>query len=1185
MKKLTKSLLLFPIISLIGFAAFAQTTIVTAGSLWKYLDNGSNPGTAWKEVAFIDTAWASGNAQLGYGEGDEATVVKYGPDKTSKYITTYFRKSVYVSDVSIYNDYVLNVKRDDGVVVYINGIEKFRNNMPTGTIAYNTLAATTCSDDGTAWQTINLPAGTLVTGTNTIAVEIHQCYPDNSDISFELEFKGNTISDTIAPLVSSYSPSGTAINVEDTSNLVITFNEDVQKGAGDITIKQDGIITQTINVTSTAVSIIGATVVIAPVNFNAGAVVNIEIDAGTFKDNANNDFEGINNTTGWNFSIASPEPEPILVAAGASWKYLDNGTNQGTAWKDAAFNDVTWAEGNAELGYGDGDETTIIKYGSSSSSKYITTYFRKSISVANASLYSSYTLNVRRDDGVVIYINGAEKFRSNMPTGTITYTTLTPNAASDDGDVWQTFTLPAGSLVTGTNVIAAEIHQNTPGSSDVSFDLELKTTNSTDITAPLATVFSPADDASNIAASAPLIITFNENVKKGSGTIIIKEAGVITQTIDVTSSAVMISDSIVTINAAKFSNGAAVNIEMSTGTFKDIANNNFAGINIATAWNFSIQNSAIMTALARGPYLQTGTTNSVIIKWRSAAANNSVVRYGSAVGNLTSTISNASVVTDHEMKLINLVPDTKYFYSIGSSSQTLQGDADNYFVTAPLTGTEKKIRIWVNGDCGNNSTNQLRVSNQYKNYVGINYTDVWLLLGDNAYENGTDSEYQAKFFNIYQDKILKQSVLWPVPGNHDYANNDTSANTHAVPYYTIFSLPAAAEAGGVASNSEAFYSFNRGNIHFIALDSYGKESNQYRLYDTLGPQIVWLKKDLAANTQKWTIVYFHHPPYTMGSHNSDTENELVQIRQNLLKILERYKVDMVMCGHSHDYERTKLMTGHYGNEASFDPALHNLSTSTGRYDGVAGSCPYVKSNATNFNGTVYVVAGSSGQLSSKVNVSWPHAAMNYADAANGGAVAIEVEGNRLDAKWICADGVIRDQFTILKNVNTSKKNTITAGQSTTLTASWNGSYNWSPFSATTKSITVSPANTSTYIVKDIENCLSDTFTVTVNAALARPVKQNSLQQQTGENIAMKIYPNPLTNQTIIEYSTTYTTKVKLEMYDIAGRKINTLISQSQQTGSYKYVLNTKNEQVKAGVYFIKLSSDRQNITQRITVLE
>src|SRR4029453_5807973 len=87
--------------------------------------------------------------------------------------------------------------------------------------------------------------------------------------------------------------------------------------------------------------------------------------------------------------------QTTLISYGSSWKYLDNGSNAGTAWRAVSYSDATWRTANAELGYGDGDETTVVRYGSFSSSKYVTTYFRKAISIANVSLYSSFSLSIK----------------------------------------------------------------------------------------------------------------------------------------------------------------------------------------------------------------------------------------------------------------------------------------------------------------------------------------------------------------------------------------------------------------------------------------------------------------------------------------------------------------------------------------------------------------------------------------------------------------------------------------------------------------------------------------------------------------------------------------------------------------------------------------------------------------------
>jgi hypothetical protein len=840
--------------------AIAQTSIFSYGSSWKYLDNGSNQGTAWIPASFNDAAWASGAGQLGYGDGDEATVVSYGSNASAKYITTYFRKTIPIANPAAFTGFTANVKRDDGIIVYVNGTEVYRNNLAAGAVGYTTLA-TLASDDGATAQSFAIATARFLAGNNTIAVEIHQNALNSTDISFDMEL------------------------------------------------------------------------------------------------------------------LATPVPaNTTLITYGGSWKYRDIGTNPGTTWKNTTYNDATWKTGNAQLGYGDGDEATVVSYGPSSGSKYITTYFRKSFTIADTTPFTGYSLNLKRDDGAVVYINGTEVLRTNMPTGTISYTTKASAAASDDGNTVQVKSLTIAQLKQGSNTIAVEMHQNVNTSSDLSFDLELK----------------------------------------GNTT-------------------------------------------------------------------------AVSATLTRGPYLNLATQSSIFIRWRTNVATNSKLSFGTTAGSLTQSVIDNTSTTEHIVKLTGLAVNTQYFYAIGSTTQTLQGDASNNFKTIPAPGSEQKIRVLAMGDMGNNSSNQASVRNAYTTYSGANYTDVWLLLGDNAYENGTDTEFQTNFWNVYQGSISKNMVLWPSPGNHDYANNATRQTDHAIPYYDMFTLPKLGEAGGVASNSEAFYSYNYGNVHFISLDSYGKETGGTRLYDTLGPQAVWLKQDLAANTLPWTVVYFHHPPYSKGSHNSDTDPELMKMRNNVARIFERYKVDLVLSGHSHLYERSYFINGHFGLESSYSAATHALSTSSAKYNGSANSCPYTKKSTDARSGTVYVVAGSAGQSEDGTSSGYPHNAMYFSNNTIGGSLSLEIEKNRLDLKWICADGVIRDNFTIFKNVNKTTNINITPGGSAILTASWPGNYSWST-GATTQSITVSPLSSTTYTVRDTNNCLLDTFNVTVSSPVAVKIK-------------------------------------------------------------------------------------------------
>lgn len=1168
-----KQILLFCLTVFTGYASFGQVNLISYGASWKYLDNGTNQGTAWRSLSFNDASWATGNAELGYGDGDEATVVSYGPNANQKYITTYFRKTITVANPAAYTGLTLNIRRDDGAVVYINGTERFRTNMPTGTISYTTKASADASDDGNTPQTIALATSVLVAGTNVIAVEIHQRTASSSDITFDLQLTGS--GDVTPPTVSAYSPSDNAVNITITSNLVLTFNETVQKGAGNILIKEAGIITQTIDVTSPTITVSGNAVTINPADFSYGALVNVEIAAGAFRDLATNNYAGIADATIWNFNTVIPDIIPPLVSIyspadnatgisntsnlvltfneaiqkgtgnilikeggiitqtidvnstavtvstntvtinpsdfsynaavnieitpgafrdlanndyagitdavtwdfivapppsgpqtfisyGSSWKYLDNGTNQGTAWRANGFNDASWASGNAQLGYGDGDEATIVSYGPNASAKYITTYFRKTINIANPASYSAFNGSVKRDDGVVIYVNGTEVYRNNMPTGTISYTTLASSAAGDDGNTAQNFSLSPAAFISGDNVVAVEMHQNAGNSSDLSFDIQL------------------------------------------IGTV----------------------------------PGAAT--------------------------------------LTRGPYMNSALQSSIVIRWRTDVATNGKVNYGTMAGALTQSVTDNTVTTEHVVTLTGLAANTLYYYSIGSTTQTLQGDANNYFKTMPAVGSTQKIRVLAMGDMGNNSTNQMNVRNAWQTFNGSNYTDAWILMGDNAYNSGTDAEYQSTFFDIYQGNLTKNHVLWPSPGNHDYANSSARQADHVIPYYDIFSLPSAGQAGGVASGTEAFYSYNYGNVHFVALDSYGWEAGNTRLYDTLGPQAVWLKQDLAANTQPWTVVYFHHPPYTKGSHNSDSETELINMRQKIVPILERYKVDLVLNGHSHCYERSYLINGHYGLESTFSPATHALSSSSAKYDGTANSCTYIKNATEVRNGIVYAVVGSAGQVGGSTT-GYPHNAMYYSNITEGGALFFEVEANRMNAKWIGSDGLVRDNFTIMKEVNKISDITINAGTPVLLTASWPGTYTWST-GETTASITVSPLVNTTYTVADGLGCITDVFNVTISSGLQQPfAAPMETMSKGGNGTFQKVYPTVLHRGDAINVRTGTSTVNEIQLADINGR----VISRHRITGQ----VQISTEHLVAGTYFLMWYERNKPITTRFVVLE
>ena len=163
-------------------------------------------------------------------------------------------------------------------------------------------------------------------------------------------------------------------------------------------------------------------------------------------------------------------------AAGSVWKYTDDGIDLGTAWKELAFDDSTWKSGAGQLGYGDGDETTVMFNGGTvPADRYISHYLRRSVTLSDVSELNGVTLSVLRDDGVVVYVNGVEAFRDNMPAGTITNTTFASTAVTDAAEsTYYDFAIPPSMFHDGTNVIAVSLHnESRQGTGDISFDARL----------------------------------------------------------------------------------------------------------------------------------------------------------------------------------------------------------------------------------------------------------------------------------------------------------------------------------------------------------------------------------------------------------------------------------------------------------------------------------------------------------------------------------------------------------------------------------------------------------------------------------------------------------------------------------------------------------------------------------------
>jgi hypothetical protein len=212
-------------------------------------------------------------------------------------------------------------------------------------------------------------------------------------------------------------------------------------------------------------------------------------------------------------TVTRPSGTLALLNAGAEWRYLDDGSNQGTNWIAPGSDDRAWKSGRAQFGYSsnpaEGDEVTTLNYGLSAS-KYVTYYFRTRFTLADAAAVTALTSTLLRDDGAVVYLNGKRAYADNMPTGDPSYQTLASNSVGGaDESTWYDWSMDPAALVTGTNVLAVEIHQNSRTSSDVSFDFQLQALAFPANRPP--TVSAGSDLDLDFGQTAPLIAAFTDD--------------------------------------------------------------------------------------------------------------------------------------------------------------------------------------------------------------------------------------------------------------------------------------------------------------------------------------------------------------------------------------------------------------------------------------------------------------------------------------------------------------------------------------------------------------------------------------------------------------------------------------------------------------------------------------------------
>ncbi|WP_157551189.1 PKD domain-containing protein [Nocardioides jensenii] len=424
--------------------------VVANGANWRYRYETAAPPTTWKDVDFDATSWDQGDAVLGFGATAVATDIDDFATPQDRARAAYFRRAFQVSDASRVTQLALRSVADDGVVIYVNGVEVTRSNMPTGTITHTTYApsAQRTAVANASPVLVDVPLGLLRNGTNVIAAETHLNYRNTTDFTFDLR----------ATMTSQQAAGPPADPIA--LFTVDTTGQSVSVDAG-TSYDPDGVIS------SYAWTFGDGADTGRVVNHHYAVPGDYDITL-TATDNS-----GRTASTTRHVSIAAQPATDVVIPAGSDWRWRYATAAPPADWNARTFDASAWNLGAGAFGWGAPIVVTNIDTFADPTDRPRTAYFTKSFQVSDASDVTRLLLESAGDDGAVVYVNGTEVARSNMPTGAITHTTYALSgrrytvAANDPISV----EVPLGLLVDGTNTVAVETHLNYRRTTDLTFDL------------------------------------------------------------------------------------------------------------------------------------------------------------------------------------------------------------------------------------------------------------------------------------------------------------------------------------------------------------------------------------------------------------------------------------------------------------------------------------------------------------------------------------------------------------------------------------------------------------------------------------------------------------------------------------------------------------------------------------------
>ncbi len=433
--------------------ATSDSTVVPAGSSWRWRFASGAPPVGWNGNGFDASGWAQGSALLGYPSGVSTNIDSFAQATSTRPLAAYFTRSFTVPDVSKVTKLSLSALANDGVVLYVNGTEVGRAFMPAGKPTVNTYATTarTAATAKASPVTVVVPPSLLVSGTNVVSAETHLNYHAAADVGFDLTaVLSSSTTTTPAPPTATFTSSSTG--------LLATFDA---RGSSD----SDGTIASYAWDFGDGTTGSGAQ---ATHTYGVAGSYPVKL---TVRDNG-----GLTGTLTKQVDVTSAPPttsDSTVVPGGSSWRWRFASGAPPVGWNGNGFDASGWAQGSALLGYPSGVSTNIDSFAQATSTRPLAAYFTRSFTVPDVSKVTKLSLSALANDGVVLYVNGTEVGRAFMPAGkpTVnTYATTARTAATAKASP-VTVVVPPSLLVSGTNVVSAETHLNYHAAADVGFDL------------------------------------------------------------------------------------------------------------------------------------------------------------------------------------------------------------------------------------------------------------------------------------------------------------------------------------------------------------------------------------------------------------------------------------------------------------------------------------------------------------------------------------------------------------------------------------------------------------------------------------------------------------------------------------------------------------------------------------------